>query len=312
MTPTIKTEENYKTDMLDFKRIELSDREWIEPLLMESGFQGSEYTFSNNYIYRKIYQIDVARMDGYYLVRSNKDLRYRSYLYPAGSGDVKPVIEAMMEDAREQGDVFRMHGVAKASAAQLEALFPDRFVIEEVRDNFDYIYESQRLITLAGKKLHSKRNFINRFKQENEGNWAYEPITPANLDECWDMNTRWCEKYGCDDTESLAEEACAVRNCFNNFEALGLSGGFLRVGDEIVAFTMGRPINHNTFIVHIEKAFSDVAGAYPMINQQFVSHAAADYQYINREDDVGDEGLRKAKLSYKPDILLEKYAVTLK
>lgn len=298
--------------MLDFKRIALSDREWIEPLLMESGFQGSEYTFSNNYIYRKIYQIDVARMDGYYLVRSNKDARYRSYLYPAGSGDVKPVIEALIEDAREQGDVFRMHGVTKASAAQLEALFPDRFVIEEVRDNFDYIYESERLITLAGKKLHSKRNFINRFKQENENNWTYEAITPANLDECWDMNTRWCEKYGCDDTESLAEEACAVRNCFNNFDALGLSGGFLRVGNEIVAFTMGRPINHDTFIVHIEKAFSDVAGAYPMINQQFVSHAAAGYRYINREDDVGDEGLRKAKLSYKPDILLEKYAVTLK
>lgn len=312
MTPIIKTEENYKTDMLDFKRIALSDREWIEPLLMESGFQGSEYTFSNNYIYRKIYQIDVARMDGYYLVRSNKDARYRSYLYPAGSGDVKPVIEALIEDAREQGDVFRMHGVTKASAAQLEALFPDRFVIEEVRDNFDYIYESERLITLAGKKLHSKRNFINRFKQENENNWTYEAITPANLDECWDMNTRWCEKYGCDDTESLAEEACAVRNCFNNFDALGLSGGFLRVGNEIVAFTMGRPINHDTFIVHIEKAFSDVAGAYPMINQQFVSHAAAGYRYINREDDVGDEGLRKAKLSYKPDILLEKYAVTLK
>lgn len=298
--------------MVDFKRVALSDREWIEPLLMESGFQGSEYTFSNNYIYRKIYQIDVARMDGYYLVRSNKDARYRSYLYPAGSGDVKPVIEALIEDAREQGDVFRMHGVTKASAAQLEALFPDRFIIEEVRDNFDYIYESERLITLAGKKLHSKRNFINRFKQENENNWTYEAITSANLDECWDMNTRWCEKYGCDDTESLAEEACAVRNCFNNFDALGLSGGFLRVGNEIVAFTMGRPINHDTFIVHIEKAFSDVAGAYPMINQQFVSHAAAGYRYINREDDVGDEGLRKAKLSYKPDILLEKYAVTLK
>lgn len=298
--------------MVDFKRVALSDREWIEPLLMESGFQGSEYTFSNNYIYRKIYQIDVARMDGYYLVRSNKDARYRSYLYPAGSGDVKPVIEALIEDAREQGDVFRMHGVTKASAAQLEALFPDRFIIEEVRDNFDYIYESERLITLAGKKLHSKRNFINRFKKENENNWTYEAITSANLDECWDMNTRWCEKYGCDDTESLAEEACAVRNCFNNFDALGLSGGFLRVGNEIVAFTMGRPINHDTFIVHIEKAFSDVAGAYPMINQQFVSHAAAGYRYINREDDVGDEGLRKAKLSYKPDILLEKYAVTLK
>lgn len=299
--------------MVEFKRIELSDREWAEPLLMESGFQGSEYVFSNNYIYRKIYQIDVAQMDRYYLVRSNKDSRYRSYLYPAGSGDVKPVIEALMEDAASQGDVFRMHGVTKESAAQLEALFPGRFCITEARDNFDYIYESERLITLAGKKLHSKRNFINRFKQENEGKWLFEPITPENLDECWEMNDRWCELYGCDDNGgSLAEEACAVRNCFNNFDALGLRGGLLRVDGKVVAYTMGRPINHDTFIVHIEKAFSEVAGAYPMINQQFVTHAAAEFRYINREDDVGDEGLRKAKLSYKPDILLEKFAVTLK
>lgn len=296
--------------MVDFKRVELSDREWIEPLLMGSGYKGSEYVFSNNYIYRKIYHIDVARMDGFYLVRSEKG--QASYLYPAGSGDVKPVIEALLADAAERGDVFRMHGVTKESAALLETLFPERFIIEEVRDNFDYIYESERLITLAGKKLHSKRNFINRFRQENEGRWAYEPITHANLDACWDMNERWCEQYGCDDNESLAEEACAVRNCFNNFDALGLSGGMLLVDGRVVAYTMGRPISHETFIVHIEKAFSEVAGAYPMINQQFVSHAAADYKYINREDDVGDEGLRKAKLSYKPDILLEKYAVTLR
>lgn len=298
--------------MVEFKRIELSDREWIEPLLLQSGFRGSEYVFSNNYIYRKIYRIDVARMNDFYLVRSDKDLKFRSYLYPAGSGDVKPVIEALMDDAQTHGGLFHMHGVTKESAALLEALFPGKFAFEEIRDNFDYIYESERLITLAGKKLHSKRNFINRFKQENEGNWSYEPIDSQNLDECWDMNMLWCEKYGCDDSESLAEEACAVRNCFNSFDALGLSGGLLRVGGQVVAFTMGRPLSSDTFIVHIEKAFSDVAGAYPMINQQFVSHAAADFKYVNREDDVGDEGLRKAKLSYKPDILLEKYVVTLK
>ena len=99
------------------------------------------------------------------------------------------------------------------------------------------------------------------------------------------------------------EELCAVRNCFENFSALGLRGGLLRVDGRVVAYTMGLPLNSDTFIVHIEKAFSDVAGAYPMIN-------CADFKYVNREDDVGDEGLRRAKLSYKPAILLEKFIVT--
>ena len=297
--------------MLEFKRIDLSDREWIEPVLQGCGYRGSEYVFSNNFIYRKIYHIDVALMNGFYLVRSNKEMSCPSYLYPAGCGDIKPVIEALTEDAFSQGVLFRMHGLTKESVAMMEALFPEKFAFEETRDNFDYIYQSERLITLAGKKVHSKRNFINRFKAENEGRWSYEAITPENLEECWEMDTAWRERSD-DSGETLMEEGSAIRDCFNHFDALGLCGGLLRVDGKVIAFTMGRPINHEVFIVHIEKAFSDIAGAYPMINQQFIAHTAGDYQYINREDDVGDPGLRKAKLSYKPDILLENYVATLK
>ena len=300
--------------MLDFKRIELSDREWIEPLLAKGNLRGSEHTFSNNFIYRKIYQIDVARMNDYYLVRSSHGSDLVSYLYPAGSGDLKPVVEAMLADADANARVFQLHGATAEGIATLESLFPGVFAFEETRDNFDYLYESEKLITLSGKKLHSKRNFINRFQAEHEGNWSFEPITPKNIDECWEMNERWCEVNGCDDnkSESLLEEACAVRNSFNHFQALGLSGGALRLNGGIIAYTMGRPVNSDTFIVHIEKAFSDIPGAYPMINQQFASYYCRDFRYINREDDVGDEGLRKAKLSYKPAILLEKYMVTRK
>ena len=166
--------------------------------------------------------------------------------------------------------------------------------------------------TLAGKKLHSKRNFINRFKAEQEGNWRYEPIDARNIGDAWRMNVEWCAEMGCGEDPSLLEESCAVRNCFETFDALGLRGGLLRVGDRAVAFSMGRPLSSDTFIVHIEKAFASVAGAYPMINQQFAAHNCAEYRYVNREDDVGDEGLRKAKLSYRPAILLEKYLVSEK
>ena len=293
--------------MLEFHRIELSDQEWIAPLLAAGNLRGCEYTFSNNYIYRKIYRSDVARMDGYYIARSGRDPESPSYMYPAGSGDIRPVIEAMAADAKAMGRPFMMHGVQAQPKAELERLFPGRFQFEEKRESFDYIYETEKLATLSGKKLHSKRNFINRFLQEYEGRWSYEPITQDNLDACWEMNERWCEQNGCGQDPSLAEESCAVRNCFNNFTALGLQGGLLRADGEIVAYTMGRPLNSDTFIVHIEKAFSQVAGAYPMINQQFVQHNCMGFRYVNREEDTGDEGLRKAKLSYKPAILLEKY-----
>ena len=296
--------------MLDFRRIELSDKTWIEPLLAKGNQRGSEYTFSNNFIYRKIYSVEVAQMDEYYLVYAGRqdENHVPSYLYPSGSGDIKPVIEALRQDAKRRGVPLHMHAITNENRALLETLFPDQFEFTETRNTFDYIYKSESLITLSGKKLHSKRNFINRFQTEHEGAWSYEAITNENIDECWKMNLLWCEKYGCGEDPDLLE----VRNCFNNFQALGLSGGLLRLDGKVVAFTMGRPLNSDTFIVHIEKAFSDVAGAYPMINQQFVSHNCADFVYVNREDDVGDEGLRKAKLSYKPAILLEKYALTEK
>ena len=296
--------------VLDFKPIELSDKAWIDPLLRMGNFRGSEYTFSNNFIYRKLYHIEVARMNDYYLVRSGRDGQPRSYLFPSGSGDAKPVIDALSADAALRGEPLVMSGVTKESAAALETLFPGRFTFEETRDHFDYIYESEKLITLSGKKLHSKRNFINRFQAEHEGGWSFEAITPENIAECWSMNTRWCEQNGCGEDPSLREELCAVRNCFENFSALGLRGGLLRVDGRVVAYTMGLPLNSDTFIVHIEKAFSDVAGAYPMINREFAAYNCADFKYVNREDDVGDEGLRRAKLSYKPAILLEKFIVT--
>ena len=128
------------------------------------------------------------------------------------------------------------------------------------------------------------------------------------------MNLKWCALYGCSDDEGLKKERCAVENAFAHFEAEGLLGGLLReeTGGPVIAYTMGRPLNSDTFIVHIEKAFHDIQGAYPLINQQFVEHNCQGFTYVNREDDTGAEGLRKAKLSYRPAILLDKYYATLR
>ena len=236
-----------------------------------------------------------------------------SYLYPFGRGDVKPVIEAMMQDAKEHNVYFTISLLLDPMKAELETLFPGQFEFTEERAYFDYIYLRESLVELKGKKLHGKRNHVNKFKALHGDNWSYETITEDNLEECFQMALKWRNLNGCEDDEEKNSEMCVTLNSLRLYKELNLIGGLLRVGDEIVAFTIGEAVNDDTFVVHIEKAYADIEGAYTMINQQFVEHEiAGKYKYTNREDDVGEEGLRKAKLSYKPVFMVEKGVVTLK
>ena len=172
------------------------------------------------------------------------------------------------------------------------------------RDIADYIYETQALIELKGRKYHGKKNHINKFSKMYD--WSYEAITPENTQECLDMLKKWkAQNCATEDLEKHAE-ICVSEASLREREFLGLTGGLLRVDGQVVAFTVGEQIHPDTFCVHIEKAFADIKGAYSMINQQFLIHEAADCKYVNREDDVGDPGLRKAKLSYHPAFLEEK------
>ncbi len=292
--------------MLNFKPITIEDREWIVPLLKTSDFRGSEYSFAGNYIWGTQYHIEVCKWKERYLASVGEQCP--SFLFPAGSSDLAEAIEALLQYCREKAISFHMHGICEEAKAELEAAFPEQFRFEEDRDNFDYIYTSESLITLSGKKLHAKRNHVNQFKQNN---WCFEPITPENRAECLEMNAAWCAVNGCFEDPSKQKEVCAIQKAFRHYDTLELVGGILRVDDRVVGYTLGEPLNSDTFVVHIEKAFSDVRGAYPTINNQFVSHCAASFRYINREEDMGLEGLRKAKLSYHPEILLKKYTAVL-
>ncbi len=295
--------------MIDFKEIELKDKEWVDECLKQVKFQGCEYSFTSNYIWRAIYQPKIAKVEGMYCLRSEYQGRY-SYCYPAGKGDVKRVIVQLLEDAKEQGIPFRMHGITENLMEQLEEWFPGLFQFETNRDDSDYIYTVEKLSTLAGKKLHGKRNHINRFKDTDD--WEYYDVTSENVQECIEMNKEWLARYVTEEDKGLQDEAKAVSEILEHFDELKVKGGILKREGKVVAYTIGEPINDDTYVIHIEKAFYEVQGAYPMINQQFVLRNCQDYKYVNREEDTGDEGLRKAKLSYYPDILLDKYVATLK
>lgn len=240
-----------------------------------------------------------------------------SYLYPVGSGSLEDVLRAMILDAADQGGTFRMICVPGKFRESLEQVAPGWFSFEEDRDSFDYVYGVHKLSELTGKKLHGKRNHINRF-EEKQPNWRFEPLDFTNLSECLELDEAWVSsRINCADErqkKQMAHESNALREAVRHYAALGLDGGILRVDDRTVAFAMGCRVGENCFDVHFEKALEEIQGAYAVINREtarYICSRYPDIKWINREDDMGIEGLRQAKMSYVPDILLTKYTAKL-
>lgn len=295
--------------MIAFKKVELHDKKWMQPLLAAADMRGCHLNFTNIFAWSAIYCYRVAQVNNYLIVKGYLEDDSFYYFYPAGWGDIQAVIEVMAQDAAQCGHEFQLLGVSPENRDVLNSLYPGTFTYEERRDSFDYVYALNKLVTLTGNKLHSKRNHINRFKQNN--NWSFELISPENLAECWEMNVKWCIDNNCNEDEQLLKEKCAVRRCFDNYTALSLEGGLLRSNGRVIAFTMGERLNSDSYVIHIEKAFSEIQGAYQMINREFAAYIQKNYPqltYVNREEDMGFEGLRKAKLSYRPARMEEKYA----
>lgn len=289
---------------IQFRRTELEDRKLMHSYFEKFPSRSCERTFANALLWSRHYPITFAIIENTLVFRSMGEVE--SYAYPVGTPeDVKRTLEYLKQDTEKRGIPFVLYNITEDQFAQLEEWYPGRYEIEYDRDIADYIYESEKLSSLSGKKLHSKRNHINKFKSAHE-NWSYETMTEDNLEECFQMALKWRNDNGCDEDHEKNAEMCVTLNSLRLFKELELTGGILRIHGEIVAFTIGEPISEDTFVVHIEKAFAEVQGAYPMINQQFVEHECAKYKYINREDDTGAEGLRKAKLSYRPTFLVEK------
>ena len=285
--------------MIEFRRPELSDREWILPLLKLSDFRGCEYTFGNNYVWQNAFGLTISRYKNFYIVKSDK-----GFFFPAGKGDIAEVLSVLEEYCNNAGIPFVISSSNTLSMMTLTEIYGERAEVSANTNDFDYIYRYEDLTELKGKKYHQKRNHIARF---SENNWSYEEINPDNIGECIEMNEEWLRRSGTEN--GRAEESAVVRLSLEHFGELGYVGGILRVDGRIQAFTFGEPLNSDTFNVHVEKAFTDFQGAYPMINRQFLLNSVHGYKYINREEDMGEENLRKAKLSYYPCFMEEKFTV---
>ncbi len=295
---------------IQWKKITMDDRDIIHHYYEKEQSRSCEFTFANNILWEPHYNIRYAIIKDMLVFRKLEEGCFISF--PIGKDYVKEAVEEIIQYFEEEEKPFKMHLVTPEQFAVLDSIFPDKFEIEYIRDAADYIYESAKLISLSGKKLHSKRNHLNRFKAEHDGSWNYERITEDNKQECFEMAEDWRKMNGCEEDPEKEKEFCVTLGALKNLEVLDLKGGLVRLNGKVIAFSIGEPVCDDTFVVHIEKAYADIRGAYPIINQQFVEHEAAQYTYINREEDTGAEGLRKAKLSYYPAFMQEKGLVTLK
>ena len=301
--------------MIDFRTPQPSDKAWVDALLAQADYRGCDYNFTNLFVWSRAYGQEIAQVNGF-LVTHLCGRMGCSYMYPAGSGDLAAAIDILAREADERRQPLRLVCLTTRQMEELDRLMPGRFAYEADRDGFDYLYDIDRLADLTGKKLHAKRNHINRF-MDNNPSWVYEEITPQTLPECLEMDQEWYRRSmvreGAAEERDLGDEGIALRTAMDHYHALGLEGGLIRVYGEVVAFTMGDMLCADTFDVHFEKAYGELQGAYAMINREFARQVRArhpEIKYLNREDDMGVEGLRKAKGSYYPDLMVEKYFAT--
>lgn len=292
--------------MIDFREVKLEDKPQVDSLICASGCHGADYSFANLFIWRHAYKPHIAFIN-------NKIIIYMPeagglYAFPKGDGPLEETIELMRADAHERGHKFEMRGLTPMILEQLKELYGDSFSVREDRDNADYIYTTEKLCELRGRHLSSKRNHLKHF--ERNGEWRFERVTADNLSKAKEFVSTF---YEAKDDPDLVEEEIAINEMFDNFDALGFYAGLLYQNDEPVAFSAGTRLDDITFDTHFEKALPDVEAAYTMINREFakmIHEILPDIQYFNREEDMGLEGLRRAKESYHPDILLMKYTVT--
>lgn len=296
--------------MIDFKRITLDDKRAISACLLDNRCPTCDFSFPNLYAWAPRFGTEFDVKDETLFLRFNENKSSHFYMMPVGKMPMKKRLEILLEDAASRNQPFVMKGVTCNMWDLMQEAMPNTFISQNDRDNAEYLYSAEKLATLSGKKLQKKRNHLNRFKADNP-DWEYYPIlTSQQIDECKAMLKVW-DKITHDD-EHNNYDYIATNIMLDNFNELDLKGGAIKVHGELIAFAVGSKLTPDTFVVHVEKAFGEINGAYTIINQQFAEHEGAGFKYINREEDMGIEGLRKAKLSYYPELLLEEAIVTLK
>jgi len=288
----------------------LQDRQFLADVLADLAPEQSELTFTNLFIWREAYQLRLSRLGDTVAVFSWRADPEDSFLLPpVGPTADADAVRRLLEHMKAEGHSPQLARATRRDLARL-GLGEDDFLLLPDRDQWDYVYRVQDLVALSGNRYHRKRNHIEQFRGQHD--FTYRPLTQDLVPACQALQDRWCDEKHCDLVATLRAEASAVKEVLANAEALGVTGGCIEVAGQVEAFALGELLNPETVVIHIEKANAAFHGLYQVINQQFLEQSWSHIEYVNREQDLGVPGLRKAKESYLPHHMVEKFVVRVR
>ena len=286
--------------MITPKKITVDDKNIFNEYYNMCGYKNSEANFTNMFIWKDGYDMEYAVVDGFLVLMAKTTKGEPFYYFPAGSGNLKSVIEKLDDHYKSLGTVYSIRPLTEDTKHTLETEMPGFFRFKRHRDYDDYVYEIKNLIELPGKEYHAKKNHFNSFVKNYQ--YSYNRITPDTQEMCKEKIIEWIKARGGDN----AAEIKSIEEMFGHFDSLDVTGAYLEVDGDVAAITVGE--NHQgTALIHIEKANTQYKGAYAAINKLFLQNEFSELKYVNREEDMGIDGLRKAKLSYHPAFMIEKY-----
>ncbi|MBR1779247.1 MAG: DUF2156 domain-containing protein [Clostridia bacterium] len=291
--------------MLDFKTPTIEDRDWVRSIFHSAETLGSDNTFGNVYFWRESTKIKILKYKSLILRRYIDTDKIVKYRFPLGQGDVAEAIALLKNDAEQAKLPLVLGGITEDEKKELQRIMPDQFDFVEEPNREDYIYNTSDLINLSGRRYHAKRNHIAKFK--NNYTWQYFDINKGNIPECKRFVDYWFARNLENKPANISEEKVAIHKALDYFDYFNLLGGVILVDFKVVALTIAEAINDNIVDIHFEKALTNYSGVYAMINNEFARRKLSPFQYINREEDLGIEGLRKSKMSYHPCKILKRY-----
>ena len=298
--------------MLEFKNLTLEDKAWVDQLVMFENSPSAAFNFGNIYLWNENHEQLVARAGGRMVSKLRRGDQ-TAFVFPIGRGPLAPAVEAIREYAAQEGVPLVLRGLTEKHVAQLEEAYPGGFAYTENETCADYVYLAEKLATYSGKALHGKKNHCNRFEAEND--WDFVPLTRELIPDCLDMLDNWMEDNAQRLESSILREYDALLRAFAAYEKLGFEGGVLRIQGKIVGFSLGEFTSPDCFDVHFEKADGSINGAYPMVCRELTRQLMAAHpqlKYMNREEDMGLESLRRSKQSYKPEFMVRKFTARWK
>lgn len=290
--------------MIDFKPVTPQDKELLTSYLFPGERRDANLSMVNLCSWQFLTCSSFALVDELLVLRFCFDSDRTVYSIPVLGAQVEGVIRRLARQAVEENLPLCFYGIVPELKEMLDKVYPEVFEYEEDRDYFDYLYLRKDLAELKGKDYQTKRNHVNKFKKRYD--FRFLPLTAEMVPDCLQLYREWCGERLCEEDEGLEQERQALTYGLERFEELGITGGSLWVEGKMIAFTFGAPVNYDTFCIHAEKALGSFEGAYNTINQEFAQYLPERFVYLNREEDLGLPGLRKAKMSYRPVRMLEK------